>query len=200
MRVRLGSCDLLKNFLVNKCWYHRNGTRYRWKTNRKSHVSYRIAPTSITLSDLESDLSFFWNPSNSHLSWNIHVLTTICAYMNRKASVAFNSNCQSIMGYFLTLQRNYVHCEKVTVSQKWNKIDTLLLPATNRREVSIHAISDDLEWPWMRLACCRAYKLQFDRHMCDVRSPSATAELLVRLANKRTNRQTDRHTDGQQWC
>jgi len=117
--------------------------------------------------------------------------------MNRKASVAFNSNCQSIMGYFLTLQRNYVHCEKVTVSQKWHKIDTLLLPATNRREVSIHAISDDLEWPWMRFACCRAFKLQFDRHMCDVRSPSATAELLVRLANKRTNRQTDRHTDTQ---
>jgi len=35
--------------------------KYQWMTNRKSHVFYRIAPISMTLSDVECHFSCFKN-------------------------------------------------------------------------------------------------------------------------------------------
>ena len=51
--------------------------------------------------------------------------------MNRKVFVAFNRNCYPKMKYFLKVTVTYT--VKLVVSQKWWKIDTLLLHSTNRK-------------------------------------------------------------------
>ena len=56
-------------------------------------MSYRMAPISMTLSDLECHCSRL-NFSNSYLSMNMTCITyAACVYMDGKVSTVFNRNC-----------------------------------------------------------------------------------------------------------
>ena len=68
----------------------------------------------------------------SCLTFQIWLMYDICVYSNQKAFVAFNADCLLKLKGFLRLQAD-TYTVKVVISQKWCKIDTLLLQTTNRK-------------------------------------------------------------------
>ena len=114
-------------------------------------MSYRMAPTSMTLSELKCH--FCCLESYSSMNTARINLITLCVYMNGKLSVVCNRNCFPKLKDFSRLGplEAVVYTVKVVVSKKWCKIDTLLLHTTNRkyymayRFVPFPETSDDLE-------------------------------------------------------
>jgi len=81
-------------------------------------VSYRMAPTSMTFSELECHLSclkFYSSMNTARIS-----LITSCVYMNGKMSMVFNRNCFPKLKDFSRLGpvQAVMYPVKVVVSKK----------------------------------------------------------------------------------
>ena len=128
-----------------------------------------------------------WNHSNSNLSGGgiYHVITTICIHISQLFVKTER---------LLKVAGTLVHCERV-VSQKWYKIDMLLLQTTNRKCHVAYWIVP-LRWPSMTLQVIQllqGLQIAFVEHLGNIshglnwhsasRGPSATAEPLVNIAD-----------------
>jgi len=138
-------------------------------------VSYRIAPISKTLSDLEWPWVSLWlfetclTPICRGNMTRINYDLCIGTYMNRRVSVAFDRNCFWKIKHYSRLQAD---AYTLVVSQKWCKM--LLLHTTNRNyqkhvayqfvpfQMTLNDLGDHSPVAGF------FFQMQFDYYLCDI--------------------------------
>jgi len=162
--------------LGNKCYCLRNGARQTYSYNGRltgNHVSYWMAPISMTLSDPEMSLQ----PFLTHIhQWIWCVLSMLCVYIDGKVSIVFNRNCVPKNDKLLKVRcptSSHIHCNSGSVKEMARDTHCHYTPPIGGIIWPIY--SCHFQWPWMTLkVMClmqdlsNAIRRTFMRHLARV--------------------------------
>jgi len=125
------SCGLFKFLSIteNVLEMIQDRDSYSRRHHQKSYVAYQIAPIPTSLGDWPWMSLAVWNLSNSYILGKYSTCYLQCLRVNWKVHMVCNFNCLFKIEGLLSVSGSQIvmYAVKVVISQKWCKIETLLL-------------------------------------------------------------------------